>query len=41
MTKDFIYHVLKVELWSNKPMRLMFIEESAHDADLMVRNESS
>ena len=40
-TKDFIYQVPKVELCSKKPMRLTFIEGSAHDVDLMVWNESS
>ena len=32
-TKDFIYQVPKVELYSKKPMRLTFIERSAHDVD--------
>ena len=40
-TKDFIYQVPKVELSSKKPMKLTFTEGSAHDVDLLVRNESS
>ena len=36
--KDLIYQVPKVELFSKKQMRLTFIEGSAHDDDLLIRN---
>ena len=36
-----MYQVPKVELCLKIPMILTFIERSAHDVDLPVRNESS